>query len=83
MVRMQVQLTEKQVEGLRRIAERDKVSISEVVRRSVEHTLAHAHVVVDREELKRRALELVGIANSGLSDIGENHDKYLAEDFLK
>ncbi len=34
-----------------------------------------------REELVRRALSIVGKYSSGLSDVGRNHDRYLAEDF--
>ena len=34
------------------------------------------------EERRRRALAAIGIASSGLPDIAQNHDDYLAEAYL-
>jgi hypothetical protein len=34
-------------------------------------------------EIVRRALQLVGAFSSGLSDVSENHDRYLAEAMLE
>lgn len=78
MVRTQIQLTEKQSENLRRLAEIDNVSLAEVIRRSVDNYIA-ARQDVSREERKRRLLSVVGIGDSGVSDLGVNHDKYLTE----
>lgn len=78
MVRTQIQLTEEQSESLRRLAEIDNVSLAEVIRRSVDNYI-EARQDVSREERKRRLLSVVGIGNSGVSDLGVNHDKYLAE----
>ena len=36
-------------------------------------------VAVDREELKRRSLSVVGKFRSGVTDLAEQHDKYLDE----
>lgn len=78
MVRTQIQLTERQSENLRRLAEIDNVSLAEVIRRSVDNYIA-ARQDVSREERKRRLLSVVGIGDSGVSDLGVNHDKYLTE----
>ncbi len=78
MVRTQIQLTEEQSKSLRRLAEIDNVSLAEVIRRSVDNYI-EARQDVSREERKRRLLSVVGIGNSGVSDLGVNHDKYLAE----
>ncbi len=34
---------------------------------------------IDREELRRRALSVVGAFSSDVDDLSVNHDKYLAE----
>lgn len=78
MVRTQIQLTEEQSESLRRLAEIDNVSLAEVIRRSVDSYI-EARRDVSKEERKRRLLSVVGIGQSGVSDLAVNHDKYLAE----
>ena len=80
MVRTQVQFTEEQIAELRRLAAEKGVSVSELVRRGVDHVLREEHGP-DRKELMRRALEVAGKYDSGLTDIGRRHDDYLAEDF--
>jgi len=37
---------------------------------------------IDRAERVRRALAVIGKYRSGLPDVAEDHDRYLAEDFL-
>jgi hypothetical protein len=37
---------------------------------------------LSKEERKRRALAAIGIFDSGLPDIAQNHDDYLAEAYL-
>lgn len=78
MVRTQIQLTEEQSERLRRLAEIDNISLAEVIRRSVDNYI-EARQSVSREERKRRLLLVVGIGDSGVPDLGVNHDKYVAE----
>jgi hypothetical protein len=78
MVRTQIQLTEEQSERLRRLAEIDNISLAEVIRRSVDNYI-EARQSVSREERKRRLLLVVGIGDSGVPDLGVNHDNYLAE----
>ncbi len=81
MIRMQVQLTEEQLEGLRAMASAEGVSVAELIRRGADMVLA-GRGSVSREERVRRALSIAGKFRSGETDISVNHDKYLAEDFL-
>lgn len=80
MVRMQIQFTEGQAEALRRQAAVQHRSVAAVVRDAVDRSLA-ARREPDRTELLRRARAVFGTFNSGLPDLAENHDHYLAEDF--
>jgi hypothetical protein len=80
MVRTQIQLTEKQSRNLKRLAEKDNVSVAELIRRSVDDYIA-ARTELSLEEKKRRALSVMGQFESGLPDLGANHDKYLADAF--
>jgi Arc/MetJ-type ribon-helix-helix transcriptional regulator len=77
MVRTQVQLTEEQARGLRKIAAERGVSVSELIRQSVERTLAEE----SRAERWQRALSVMGRYRSEHTDVSTEHDKYLAEDF--
>ena len=77
MVRMQVQFTPEQARRLHRTAERRGESIAQVVRDAVDRSVTddpHAEAVA-------RALAVVGMFDSGLTDLSERHDDYLAEDF--
>ena len=80
MVRVQIQFTEEQAEALRRQASAQHRSVAAVVRDAVDRSLA-ARRDPDRAELLRRARSVFGKFNSGLPDLAENHDHYLAEDF--
>jgi hypothetical protein len=78
MVRTQIQLTEEQSKALKQLAEKDNISVAELIRRSIDNYIL-THVEMPMEEKKRRALSVVGMFNSGLPDLGINHDKYLEE----
>ncbi len=80
MVRTQIQLTESQAEALKKLSSAKHVSVAELIRRSVDN-LIKSSPVVDREEMKRRAMAVAGRFHSGKTDISERHDDYLAEDF--
>jgi hypothetical protein len=81
MVRTQIQLTEKQARELKRIAAREGVSMAEVVRRAVDVKLRERGGDVPWDEKVRRALAVMGKFHSGLTDVAERHDHYLAEEF--
>lgn len=82
MLRTQVQFTEEQYRRIRLLAQRRGVSISQIVRESVErHLEAEAY---DAEVLYSRAAEVVGKYHDreGRDDLSSNHDDYLDEAFL-
>jgi predicted DNA-binding ribbon-helix-helix protein len=78
MVRTQIQLTEEQSQHVKEIAERENISMSEVIRRVVDDWLL-THRSIPPEERKERALSVIGRFRSGCGDLAENHDAYLAE----
>lgn len=78
MVRTQIQLTEGQYAALKTQAEARGCSLAEAVRQAVDAWL-RGPAPVPREELVRRALEACGRFNSGLGDVGSNHDRYTFE----
>lgn len=82
MVRTQIQLTEEQVKGLRKIAVSRHLSVAELIRQSVD-TILRTTTVANSEERQKRAMKIVGRFRSGKSDISRRHDKYLGETFSK
>jgi hypothetical protein len=80
MIRTQIQLTEAQYRFLREKAAEYNVSMAELVRQGVE-LLARQDKKPSREELKRRALSIIGIGRDieGKTDLSINHDKYFIE----
>jgi hypothetical protein len=78
MVRTQVQLTEGQSNGLKRLAAQKKVSVAEVVREFVEEGLARGGAD-DARTLRERAIGVAGAFRSGVDDLAQRHDDYLAE----
>lgn len=81
MIRTIVQLTEEQHRVLKELASEYHVSISEMVRRSVDALAQNKLLARSREEIRRRAMDWVGIARDpkGVTDLAENHDAYLEE----
>jgi Ribbon-helix-helix protein, copG family len=77
MVRTQIQLTEAQADGLRRIAAQRGVSLASVIRESVDRTLEQD----DRAVLWERAFAVIGKYRDkdGATDVAERHDDYLAD----
>lgn len=82
MVRVEVRLTEKQAEKLRRLAERNGISRSEVIGRLLDREL-ETNTLPDWEELKRRALAVAGTGHADVTDLSVRHDEYLAQDYGK
>jgi len=70
---IQVHLRPEQIESLRAIAERRKVSMAELIRQGIDRVLED--VPVEEDPL----WNIIGIMDSGLNDLAENHDRYLAE----
>ncbi len=75
-----MQLTELQMERLREAAERERLSISELIRRAIDDALARSFSV-PREDMKRRAIEIAGQFASGHANVSSEHDRFLDEAF--
>ncbi len=82
MRRMQIQLTEEQLERLRDLADAHGRSMADVIRESVDRYV-RSERPLHREEFKQRALAAVGKFRSNRRDISANHDRYLAAAFRK
>ena len=80
MVRTQIQLTEEQAEMLKQMAVEQNISVAEIIRRSLDTTMRLQGGCTSQEQ-RRLAIGLSGMFNSGVSDLGSDHDRYLAEDF--
>lgn len=76
MVRTQVYLTKEQHAALHRSAERNGVSMTEELRRLIDrHLLAKG---ADPALAREAYFSFVGIGESGVRDVAERHDDYLA-----
>ena len=75
MTRVGVRFTDEQAAKLRRMADRQDVSRSEIMRRLLD-TAPETELLPDREELKRRALAAAGCADFGPADIARRHSFY-------
>ena len=78
MHRLQVQLTDDQADRLRTAAETEGTSQAELVRRALDAYLRRP-VQAREATVRARALGVIGAFSSGLSDVAEQHDRYLAE----
>lgn len=83
MVRTQIQLEERQAEMLKQIAAERELSVAELIRRSIDTYLASIPPRTSREDQRERAIRAAGQFRSGVTDLGENHDRYLEEAFAE
>jgi hypothetical protein len=81
MVRTQIQLTDAQARGVRRLAKERGVSMAEVIRECLDQVLTSGEP--DRTALYERAESIVGQFEdpSGAHDLARKHDDYLAKSF--
>ncbi|KFZ44964.1 hypothetical protein KD27_02315 [Smithella sp. D17] len=82
MVRTQIQLPEKQVAFLKKMAVAQHVSMAEIIRQSVDF-FAKAKKEGDDEQRRKRAMAAAGRFRSGVNDLAVSHDSYLTEIFSK
>lgn len=80
MVRTQIQLQDSQVRALKELAQKKRVSMAELIRRSVDH-LIKTSAYIDYNRQKKKATDVIGKFHSGKHDISTEHDSYLSEDF--
>ncbi len=78
MIRTQIQLEEAQYRALKELAARQRVSVAELIRQAVS-TWLKTSAQVSEEERRRRAIAAAGRFRSGLGDLAERHDQYLAQ----
>ena len=82
MVRTQIQMTEDQVEKLKKIAASEHRSMADLIRQAVDSFVA-GRAGVDIEERRDRAIAVAGSFHSEAGDLSKAHDKYLAEAYGK
>jgi hypothetical protein len=78
MYRTQIQLREDQAKTLKEMAAEYNVSVAELIRQSVD-MLIQSDPELTQAEKRKRAAAIIGIYESGVTDLSINHDKYLAE----
>jgi hypothetical protein len=78
MIRTQIQLTEEQSRILKQLAKVREVSVAELVRHSIDYYI-HSMKEPTLEEKYERSMSIVGKYRAEETDIGRNHDRYLAE----
>lgn len=79
-IRTQIQFEEGQLHRLRELAAAEGRSIADLVRESVEALLGRRGRP-DPEDVRRRALGLIGRFRSGRDDLSTDHDRHLGEAF--
>jgi predicted DNA-binding ribbon-helix-helix protein len=79
-VRTQVYLEERQYERLREEAFKQRLSLSELLRRIIEQAFfgERGGAPLDRSRLREKALGFVGKGHDPKPDVARNHDRYLA-----
>lgn len=75
---VKLELTQEQFDALISIAEQAQTTVPALICHNVDRYLI-SHDESYAAERKRKLLSVVGIGNSGVSDLAQNHDKYLAE----
>ena len=68
-----VNLRPEQIKSLHWLADQRKVSIAELVRQGVDRVLSDASTEEDP------LWDIIGICDSGLGDLAEKHDEYIAK----
>ncbi len=82
MVRTQVQLSEQQLQALRKLSATTGRSIAGLIREGVDHYL-NSQKGASRQHQIERALRAAGRFSSGSADGSAQHDRHLAEAFRK
>ena len=80
MVRMQVQLTEEQMQALRQISASSGRSIADLVREGLDRYLSARHQPTQEERIQR-AMLVAGRFASGRRDVSAEHDRHLVDVF--
>ena len=78
MIRTQISVTDEQARRLRRAAAGRDVSVAHLVREAIDAYVSDADT--GWEARVERALAAAGRFDSGLTDVSERHDDYLAQE---
>jgi hypothetical protein len=73
----QIQLDSSQFDALAEESKRKQISIEELLGNLVKQYLDELSILSRRSEAD--LMSIVGLGDSGLTDVSENHDKYLGE----
>ena len=74
----QIELTRDQADHLQELANSRNITVSELIKSTVEQLAAPKYKKLDLETILR-AKAAVGFAHGGPSDLSVEHDKYLSE----
>jgi hypothetical protein len=77
-IRTQIQLSDDQARGLKRLAAQRGVSMAELIREGAERVLAESDV----DERWKRASELIGRYHDPAPDVSSHHDRLAEEAHL-
>jgi Arc/MetJ-type ribon-helix-helix transcriptional regulator len=77
-IRTQIQLTEEQSRRVKEVARRENISMAEVIRNAIDAWLEQRSDLTE-EQRWAQSLNAIGKFHSGVTDLAENHDKYLTE----
>lgn len=78
MVRTQIQLTEEQARILKQLANDRGISVAELIRQSINRFIQNTPQPTT-EEIRERALAIIGAFSSEEADLSVDHDRYLVE----
>jgi len=80
MVVTQVELTDDEIGRLEQLSRERSVPVPELIHDAVRQLLGSGGLLA-ADERRRRAAAASGRFRSGVTDLGRNHDKYVAEAF--
>jgi hypothetical protein len=81
LVKTQIYLEVEQQKILKDLAKQEHISFSGLIRQTIDQYIALFKIATDRKP--RKKLSIIGIGASGLTDVSENHDKYVGEAIAK
>ncbi|UNC92119.1 ribbon-helix-helix domain-containing protein [Candidatus Contubernalis alkaliaceticus] len=74
MIRKQIYLEEALVEQIKKIADKNNISQSELIRQSIKHFINEEQIKGEDED---PLLKLIGLFSSDVTDGSTNHDHYI------
>jgi hypothetical protein len=81
LVKTQIYLEAEQQKILKDLARQEHVSFSGLVRDAMDRYISLFKIATEKKQ--RKSLSIIGIGASGLTDVSENHDKYVGEAIAK